>query len=227
MSGVPDLHLFLLQAFTSATEAEKSAALHQAVDHRHNDFVSLLLAWGADVDGRDAEGRQPLQTAIDIGALEVARTLLSWDAAVDGLEGGENPLQSAAGNGDIEAVELLLSYGARVIEGRRSLLILATRFGGGDVLVIKRLLEAGAAADLQDEGRTALHWAAQLGQAGAVRELLAAWPQGFAVYSLRQIKMGQLLTPLGGSILHLHRHFTLYFINWRSRGANKGQLLRP
>ena len=46
-------------------------------------------------------------------------------------------------------------------------------------------------------------------------------------YTRRQIKMGQLLSPLGDSILHFYRRFIVYFKNWRSRCANKGQLLIP
>lgn len=62
--------------------------LHWAADRGHSDVVRLLLARGATVDCRDAEGQTPLHYAASCGHVEAARAL---------LEAGADP---AAGDGD-------------------------------------------------------------------------------------------------------------------------------
>jgi ankyrin repeat protein len=123
-----------------------------------------LLAKGADVNLRDAEGRTALMwAAYDPRAgVEVAQALLDAGAKVDVRDdSGRSALTWAAAGGRDDLVALLVSKHAALdpptVNGRTPMM-LAVINGHSDV--VRVLKNAGARLDLKDvEGRTALQLA--------------------------------------------------------------------
>ena len=155
-------------------------ALHVAVEARRREMFDLLLASGADVDGRngDYEHWSPLALAIDRDQPDMQRTLLDAGARVGLLE--------ALLLGDDAAVEQLLRAGCSALP--------AIRPNGGSMLAfartttaIDRLLELGVDRHQRDRwGASAVEAMSRLGPPGQplVRHLLArgipAEPQEYA-----------------------------------------------
>ena len=144
-------------------------ALHVAVEARRREMFDLLLASGADVDGRngDYEHWSPLALAIDRDQPDMQRTLLDAGARVGLLE--------ALLLGDDAAVEQLLRAGCSALP--------AIRPNGGSMLAfartttaIDRLLELGVDRHQRDRwGASAVEAMSRLGPPGQplVRHLLA------------------------------------------------------
>ncbi len=122
------------------------------------DKVKLVLARGADVNGRTKNGYTALTVAANYrGTTEVVRTLLEHGAKIERPEKDEKgntdtsvplPLFLAAGTGEVEKAKLLIQHGDEV-DG------LWTRHGGsytplinaidmGDATMVRFLLDAGA-----------------------------------------------------------------------------------
>ena len=134
--------------------------------------VSLLLAHGAEFDGRNAGGATPLMAAVAAEDAESVRVLLDAGADVNAspdaseagflLGGGRTPLMWAAYRGDVELVRLLLDRGAKVnaATGIGTALHQAAWAGATDAARV--LLDAGATVDARDIqwDFTPLHWAA-------------------------------------------------------------------
>jgi ankyrin repeat protein len=111
-----------------ATFDEREAAVERAMDKLRIPMIELLLAHGADVNGRNKDGWTPLHYAAREGMTEVADLLLKKGADVqakatrryrlsDGREklfGGITPLHEAAATGGPKLVELLIVHGAEV-----------------------------------------------------------------------------------------------------------------
>lgn len=88
-------------------------ALHIVVKRRDAQWLSFLLANGADPDIRDADGNPPLLTAARIRFAEGIQELIDRKAAVDGTNSrGETALIVAVQNRDVPSVRILLAAGA-------------------------------------------------------------------------------------------------------------------
>ena len=90
--------------------AQKLTALHMAAYNGHTETVKYLIAQGATVDCRDAEGKTPLIHACTGPFAESVRVLIAAGADVNARDATEGftPLMMAAGLGEPEVVEVLL-----------------------------------------------------------------------------------------------------------------------
>lgn len=138
--------------------------------------VRALLARGADVQARDANGRTALTYAAENGDPTTVQTLLNSGADVNARDWkGWSPLIYAAENGDVTTVQMLLTNKAHVNvkaegSGWTALMSAASR---GRLPVVQALLNAGAEANTRDQdSQTALILAVQQGHVEVVHALL-------------------------------------------------------
>ncbi len=159
----------------SAVDARGLTPLHHACAGKI-DAVRLLLARGAEVNARSANGTTPLYVAARFGQVEIAKLLVAGGADVNAVADGGTPLAQAAYRGGAGLVELLLASGAdpKLPDGRGATpLHAAATWNAPDSA--KRLLDAGAPVDATDrQGDTPLHATVELGKSTAVAELLIA-----------------------------------------------------
>ncbi len=107
-------------------------ALHKASHYGHMEVVQLLLAYGADVNAKDARNATPMHEAVYSGQTEIAELLIEHGADVNpAVEGSihdhgrvrhewhDTPLHLAARKGDVAMVEVLLANGADVTAKNR------------------------------------------------------------------------------------------------------------
>lgn len=94
-------------------DGDGDQALHMVTKARDLFWVRLLLANGADINGRDAAGNTPLILAAGNGFVDGARQLLQLRARVNLANGrGETALIKAVQMRDVDAVTVLLGAGA-------------------------------------------------------------------------------------------------------------------
>jgi len=189
-----DLNSFVQKAGEGDTQAVLSAlkkgmapdaqnnngetALIAAVKQGKKEIVDLLLAKGADVNGRDSKfGGTPLIWAALNGKTEIVGLLLEKGADLKGREkyNGLSAIHSAAVKGNDETVRFLLDKGAPVDardnEARTPLMWAAN---SGKVETVKLLLDSGANLEAAEaeRGMNALMSAAMMGRTGTVQLLL-------------------------------------------------------
>lgn len=159
---VATLLLLLCGADINCAAENGATPLHRSVDlfDDCDAMPRLLLARGARVDARTAEGRTALQDAAKRGHAGVARVLLDGGADVNAVDGmGRTALHEAAKRGHEAVVRLLLERGADVnaVDGRGdTVLHLNARMGMPALVGI--VLERGIAVDVRNKaGETALH----------------------------------------------------------------------
>ena len=92
------------------TDVEGDTALHTAAKWDRSQMAVLLLAKGANVDGRNDRGATPLHCAVSAGAYETARALLAAGA----------PTTAEANDGRVP-YEMAKSDGMRTLCGGPSL----------------------------------------------------------------------------------------------------------
>jgi ankyrin repeat protein len=174
--------------------------LHHAATAGDTDAMQELIGGGAHLGGTAGYGgRTALHCASFAGRPLAVKTLLETSAADAAAKGGDsaalvhtkdvaglNPLHVAARNGHIDVVVQLLSAD---FDSHKNASTVATpaihsrsRSGAtplheaaraGHENIVSLLLRAGAEAASEDEnGRSALHWAAAEGHLAAVKELL-------------------------------------------------------
>ena len=150
----------------------------------HLEIIELLVAWGADPNARDREGRTALCLALEKGGAftDLSGLLLALGADPDLMSAGARPLCLAAERGSPRQLEALLEHGAdaglRDASGRDPLT--AAFSGGGGPLTMKKtrlLIEAGADVNARcplwgDEGVTPLMAAAAFASPDVVELLL-------------------------------------------------------
>ncbi|WP_380873086.1 hypothetical protein ACFB49_39310 [Sphingomonas sp. DBB INV C78] len=88
-------------------------ALHIVVKRRDAQWLSFLLAKGANPNMRDGEGNTPMLTAAQLRFADGIQVLADGKADVNGANGrGETPLIIAVQNRDSASVRILLAAGA-------------------------------------------------------------------------------------------------------------------
>lgn len=146
---------------------------------RQNDVVKAgkLLKNGISPRTCDKDGLSCLNTACLEEAAETIRLLLNADAELVNLpdENKQYPIECIVETGNVALFDELIGRGAdyRLDKEGFSLLHLAAYYG--QTAIIDRLLSLGLDIDAQDqngEGRTALIWAAETGNADTLRHLL-------------------------------------------------------
>jgi hypothetical protein len=166
--------------------------------------IRLLLARGANREGRDESGQTALAHAASAGKPELIRVLLDAGALIEAEdEQGRTPLMLAAEECRPESVRVLLQRGADVHARTRSgetALMAAAK--GGSKSAVQHLLAAGAEVTARAEnGSTALLMAAMQGYQDIVELLQAAGAEtGFLeAVALGNVELVSRLMPKPGS----------------------------
>jgi len=143
----------------------------------HASEAELLLHHGANVNGRDRDGRSPLWYAANDGFLDVVTIMTGMASEINAIDNqGQTALARAAFNGHDDVVRFLLGRGVDV-DATTSLgntpLILAA--GQGHGAIVNSLIQHGAEVDARNEnGNTPLMLAVARGHAEIVKDLLDA-----------------------------------------------------
>jgi Raf kinase inhibitor-like YbhB/YbcL family protein len=136
--------------------------------------VRTLIAGGAEVDAKGADGVTPLMRAASAGRADMVRLLLAHGASVNAkATGGVTALMMACVGGYGDAVVPLVAakadVGAQDSQGRTALMAAAS---SGSMTAVDALLKAGAPVATEDaSGGTALTYAAAEGNADAADAL--------------------------------------------------------
>lgn len=117
--GHLDVARFLIESGAAVDSAShnplKVMPLHSAAAGSWLDMVRLLLAYGAPVNARQAEGFSPLHSAAQNGSVEIIQELLNAGAEVNARDAeSKTPLAYALKEDHQEAADLLRSRGAEV-----------------------------------------------------------------------------------------------------------------
>jgi len=161
----------------TATEADGSTALHDAVRHDHLEIVQLLIAAGADVKTATRYNITPLSLACANGNAAMIERLL--DAGADpnsASEEGQTALMTASLTGKADAVKLLIARGAKVnaAEPNQGQTALMWAASDGRTPAAEMLLEFNADIKAKSKGGfTPLLYAVRNGHEDTVKALLA------------------------------------------------------
>ena len=138
----------------SATDNRRRTALMFAATQRNPEFVRLLLAYGANVNARDAHGGTALFYAVRLNEnADVCRLLLEAGASVHTRGNNNNTIlnEAAGSNRNPEIIALLLRYGAGINAGNADYatpLIFAAKLNPNPE-VVRLLLDKGANPQLR------------------------------------------------------------------------------
>ena len=162
---------------TARGAAGQDQRLVDAVAAQDAEAVEALLAGGADVNARRADGATALTWAAHWDDLALAARLLEAGADADAADDhGVTPLERAAENANLAMVELLLDGGADPGAARTSgLTPLMTAARTGDAAIVEALLDRGADVNAvtAETRSTALMWALAAPHPEVARLLLA------------------------------------------------------
>ncbi len=147
--------------------------LHLAAANGNAAVVARLLEAGAPADAVSAAGVTPLMEASRQGSVQVVRALLKAGASATAREPGrgQTALMWAVSRQHPEAVKALLDAGADV-RARTVARTVTVMLDRGPGRAAKTSMQHGA--QVQQGGLTALHFAAQVGDATSARLLVGA-----------------------------------------------------
>jgi ankyrin repeat protein len=166
------------QAETSdAIRNIKQATLFQAVRNGTQKVVELLIAAGADKNGKDSsDDKTPLHVAMESNQIKVVEWLIAEGADIMARDSaGQTILHIAARLDRFETIAQLLARkelrkDSRDVMGQTPLHVAATC---GNFEATRLLIDKGVGIDMTDcEGRTPLHAAAEHGKDRIVRYLV-------------------------------------------------------
>ncbi len=168
--------LLVLGASADGAGSDGMSPLMVAVETGDVRKIGLILDTTPDLKTRDPDGRSALSIAARRGGAQIVQDLLKRGAAPDVPE-GIAPIAEAAASGSHNSVVALLEAGADPDLpglGGKTALMAAAIIGNASVvdLLLKRKADPNARSE--EDGSTALMWAANAGQIEMVRRLLAA-----------------------------------------------------
>jgi len=149
-------------------------AMHVAASNGRADIIGLLAHKRAAVNARDRGGQTPLIFAVRRGHADAVAMLLRCgaDANVSGVDGAL-PLVEALYNGAEVIAGMLVAYGADTSAATRQGTTPLIAAVIGSPHLVPFLTMHGAALDAQDDdGMTALMYAARRGNLAVVKELV-------------------------------------------------------
>ncbi|MBN1972914.1 MAG: ankyrin repeat domain-containing protein [Sedimentisphaerales bacterium] len=160
-------------------------ALYRAVMSDHRDVIELLLAYGADINTKDFQGRTPLACAFANNNVDLAKLLLSAGADVNAtLSDGRTLLREAIERNNVDLVKLSLSFNAEVNKRNtvgRTMLHIACLRSNREIVAL--LIASGADIDAKDNGGlTALDLARQRGNKEIIELLTEAMQKDITQY---------------------------------------------
>ena len=176
MASLLAFHGSLAAQTSVAAQTSNDTRLIEAAKRRDHQAVRGLLAQGAAVNGRQADGATALHWASYRDDAATAELLLQAHADVNAVnELGVTPLSLACTNGSAPMIERLLKAGANPNATRPSgETVLMTCARTGNPAAVAALLAAGADASRRETlgGQTALMWAAAEKYPNVVRVLV-------------------------------------------------------
>ncbi|SPA22493.1 conserved hypothetical protein; ankyrin repeat; putative exported protein [Cupriavidus taiwanensis] len=164
------LFIAMLTSISAAASATPEQQLREAAARGDAAQVSALLAQGASIDARDAQGRTALLLATHHNRVQAARVLIDAGADVNAQDAiHDSPYLYAGARGHNEILRLTLAHGADLRSTNRyggtALIPAAER---GHVETVRMLIAAGVAVDHVNRLKwTALLEAIILGNGGA------------------------------------------------------------
>ena len=172
-SGSLDVVKLLVRAGAGVTDIERHTCLTLAALNGHTETVRYLVGLlEVEVDHADDEGRTALHLAADKYHADVVQVLIDAGADIEvRTVGGHLPLHFACRSGSLDVVKLLVRAGAGV---RVSCLVFATIFGHTETVRYLLCLPEVEVDHANDEGRTALHLAADNEHEDVVQVLIDA-----------------------------------------------------
>lgn len=151
------------QELNRASRRDGESLLNEAVGRGNPQVVELLLAFGADVNGRNGSGSTPLMNLNSAATPDLARKLILAGARINARDdSGASPLIHAAGISPTSVVKELIAAGANVNardDAGENCLFSAAR--SKNPQTISLLLESGVDLNVRnDDGEDALMVAA-------------------------------------------------------------------
>lgn len=146
-------------------------ALHEAAMHDHDQVVSLLLTYGANVNACASSGLTPLHGSVMFRCHASATVLLAHGADPERrLSNGLTALHIAAMHGDVEMARLLLTHGATLhCQSQHARTPLHWAALKGHTEVVRLFLANGGNPQARDHtGRTPCDWAIVRGHRAVV-----------------------------------------------------------
>ena len=181
--GHVEIVKMLIQYGAAITSKCSYNPLNAACEMGHLEVVKELLKAGARINEKGyIWDNFPLHMAVANGQIEVVQELIKWGADVNLFDDYfGTPINIAARDGNLALVKELLKHGANpyqhLDEHNNDYLNAETPLHGADMFVHQSIIEEILLhhendAFVDDENKTPLHYASEIGNAKAVKKLL-------------------------------------------------------